>query len=185
MATPRALPQPSKLDDHDDTEDILDRFTDPVKKRKRKAKKEQQEEEKRTKLLNAGKRWARDEFNTVPTPEDLALWSSFTEAPVPTLVDLERLHADAETLTVETIGYQPLSKTDGFFAVMDCLSAMVHCSAWLKERMARLGWKLNMTGYEPTAVSHSTKEVLLATLECYRMAIKQMMLWVKHSGVPQ
>lgn len=181
------MPQPTKLaeaplGETDEGEDILDRFTDPSKKRKRKEKKEKHEEEKKIKLVNAGKRWAKDAFNTPPTTDDLVLWAKFVEPPVPTLADLEHLHTAAEHLTVEGIGYEPLAKTGGFFAVMDCLNAMVHCSGWLKDRLARVGWKINMTGYEPTAVSHSTNEVLPATLECYRMAIKQMILFVKHSS---
>lgn len=185
----RRLPQPAKIMPPEpgdaatttspsaEDEDILDRFSDPTKKRKRKEKKDEKEEERKAKMVNAGKRFAVDEFNTPPSAEDLATWQKFVEPPLPTLLDLEHLQKAAEAMTIDAIGYTSLAKTEGFFAVMDCLNAMVHCSTWLKDRLSRLGWKINMTGYEPTAVSHSTREILPATLECYRMAIKQM-IWL-------
>lgn len=189
----RSLPRPAQImPPHDDVaenddpdEDVLDRFSDPAKKRKRKEKKDKQDQEKKLKAVNAGKRWANDEFNTPPSPEELEIWRSFVTTPLPTLSDLESLQRDAEHMTVESLGYIPLARTDHFFCVMDCLSAMHHCEAWLNERLARVGWKINTTGYEPRAVSHSTKEILPATLECYRMALKQMILLVQHSSVEE
>jgi hypothetical protein len=109
------------------------------------------------------------------------MWAQYVQHPVPSLDDLQRLLDSAYNMQEEDLGYTSLDKTDGFFAVMDCLNAMMHCTTWLKERLARVGWKTNMTGYEPTAVSHSTTEVLQATIECNKMIIKQMILFVTHS----
>lgn len=164
----------AKHEDDEDDEDVFDRFTDPGKKRKRKQKKEETEEERKAKIVNMGKRWAKDEFNSPPTPDQVALWSGYVTDAVPSVAELERLTSEADTLTVDALGYIPLSKVNGLFSIMDCLNAMMHCKTWLNERLERVGWKLNLTGYDPVAVSHSSKEVLAATLECYRMALKQM-----------
>jgi len=106
------------------------------------------------------------------------------ENPVPSLGDLERLQKVANEMTIDSIGYVRMAKTAGFYAVMDCLQAMGHCTEWLEGRLNRVGWKRNMTGYIPTAVSHSTNEILPATLECYKMAIKQMIQFVTHYHPP-
>ncbi len=162
-------------------EDILYRFSNPVNKRKRKEKKEKREEEKKAKIVNDGKLFAVDQFNTEPTKEELEMWRGFVDEPMPSLDELTRLQEAATTMTTDSIGYVRMEKTTGFFAVMDCLQAMGFCAEWLENKLRRIGWKRNMTGYVPTAVSHSTNEILGATLECYRMAIKQMILFVKHA----
>lgn len=168
----------------DETEDVLERFTDPVKKRKRKEKKEKKEDDKRQKIVNDGKKWAKDEFNTPPTPEQLVMWNQYVDATrALSIAELERLVEESQALTTEFIEYQNLPKIDGLYAVMNCLNAFIHCGTWISKKLTEMGWKINMTGYDPVAVSHSTQEVLTATLECYRMALKQMLMVKKQQHI--
>lgn len=156
----------------DEEEDIFDRFTDPKKKRKRKAKKLETEHERRQHNFNMGKKFAKHHFNEVPSAEDAQLWRNFVIEPLPSINFLQK---ELTEVTIEKIGYQKMSRTDGIFAVVDFLAAAEYCSDWLEKQLRAAGWKRNMTGYVPITVSHSTNELLMATLECYKMAIKQMM----------
>jgi len=154
-------------------EDILERFTDPTKKRKRKEKKEEAVQQKCSKICNDGKLFAVDFFNTPPTKEDVVLWETQVILPLPEIAMLEQLLVESH---IDMINYTPLARLDGLFCVLDFLSAADHCSNWLEKSLQKVGWKRNMTSYHPVSVSHSSKELLSATLECYKMSIKQMIL---------
>jgi len=154
------------------SEDVFDRFTDATKKRKRKEKKTNESQKKRAKIVNTGKKFAKSEFNVVPTPEDVELWEAFVVQPVP---DQKWLETRLREAKITDVGYQQLPKTHGIFCVYDFLSAAGHCTEWLDMQLHRMGWRRNMTGYVPVTVCHSTNELLDATLECYKMAIKQML----------
>lgn len=167
------------MSDSETEESILKKFQDPVKKRQRKEKRNKQEEERKAKIVNAGKRWAKDEFNSAPSAEELSTWKKLLLDTVPSMEHLEEMKLESESMTVESIKYVPPLRTDGLYSIMNFVSAMDHCTNWLNSRLTETGWKMNATNYDPVAVSHSTTELLAATLECYRMAIKQMILIVK------
>ncbi len=69
------------------------------------------------------------------------------------------------------------------YCVWDFMAAASHCEQWLNSQLKNMGWNLNMTGYNPIGVSQSTEELLGATLECYKMAAKQMLRLVESRQV--
>jgi hypothetical protein len=146
--------------DDNNTSLLLDRFTDPVKKKKRKRRKEAAEAVKRQRIVEDGKRYARDCFNDPPSSEDRELWGRFY-APPPT----EYVPAPLE--------YETITNHGEMSCVFDFILAAGHCAEWLRGELAAIGWKKNVTGYSPVAVSHSTNELLSATRECRDMALKQ------------
>jgi len=174
-AKKRKRPEPQIEDDEE--EDILDRFTDPEKKRKKKEKKEETEKQRRENLMAAGKLKAEDCFNVPLAAEEISLYKIATVEPIAPLAYLEKC---VNKETISDIGYVRMSDADGLYCVLDFIQAAIHCMEWLDSQVKRMGWKMNMTGYNPISVSHSTEEVLSATWECYKMAAKQMILLLKH-----
>jgi hypothetical protein len=170
--TPNEKPRKGKRKERED-EDILDRFTDPAKKRKKKEKKELSEKEKRDKLMSAGKLKAEDCFNVSFTPEEITLYKT---GQLETLPTVEYLKSCTLKNNVNDIGYKRMLRLDGIYCVLDFITAASHCTEWLDTEVRKMGWRMNMTGYNPISVSHSTEELLSATMECYKMAAKQMLL---------
>lgn len=166
----------------DEKEDIFDRFTDPVKKRKRKTKKDEEECKKRAKMVNMGKKFSKNHFNDPPKPEDIKLWKEFVIKPSP---DVSWLKKKLKEAKVEDIEYKPTGRSDSIFCVFDFLAAAAHCTEWLDTQLRSMGWKRNMTGYSPVSASHSTNEVLNATFECFKMAIKQQLRFQEYMAKPQ
>lgn len=157
---------------------FLDKLTHPKKKAKDKAHQEKLEEEKILKLVEGDKRYAKDCFNDPPTEEELKLWKPYVLPTAPTLDTLQELLQNATTH--EVIGYKRMSNLDGLYCILDFVSAAEHCMKFLEQKMAIIGWSQDLTNYNPVVVSNSTPELLVATFECYKMMIKQMMRFVEN-----
>ncbi len=155
----------------DELGQLLDRFSDPHTKAKKQVKRVKKQEEKRHNDVQAGKIMAVDCFNTRPTPEQMALWSRFV---TPSPASLAQLEAWLRAADPSMIQYVDLPRTDGLFSVCNFITCAKHCQEWLDQQLSKIGWKQNMTLYNPVCVSHSAREVLDATIETYKMAIKQM-----------
>jgi len=158
-------------DDTKDQEDILDRFTDPVKKKKKKQKIAAKKEKKRSDIQSAGKKYHGDVFNVPLSPKQMALLKPF----VTKKLSPEDLKARIEDATVEDIPYTPQKGKDGLSYVFGFILCSSECATWLNHKLEEIGWVRNMTLYNPVAVSHSITEVTQATIECYKMACKQML----------
>lgn len=164
-------------------EDIFDRFTDPTKKRKRQEKKEQKEAEKIQKVVESNKEYAADKFNDPLSSEEFTRLQAYVRTPVQSVTWLSQLWDHAQKHHSEVINYKSRETGGGVCCVFDYLQAAVHCQNWLNRHLAHIGWTANCTGYDPVEVSNSTAEVLQATYECYKMAVKQMLQWAqKHSS---
>lgn len=159
-------------EDGEPEEDILDRFTEPTKKRKKKEKKEISERERRNKLISAGKVKAEECFNVPLSAEEITLYEKCLLENIPSVDVLKKC---SEKTNIDEIGYVRMAKLDGIYCVLDFIAAASHCTEWLDTHVKNMGWSFNTTGYNPISVSHSTDELLSATLECYKMAAKQML----------
>jgi hypothetical protein len=168
------------MDIQNSIDDLLDAFSDPVRKAQRELKKKQHVDEKCQHNMNQGKRFAVNEFNTPPAWDELKLWQVYARQPLPPLAGLQELY---DKLSVEMIGYAPDSDlgdgNDGWKAILNLHQCAIHCRTWLHYHCQVVGWNENMTKYEPWTVSHSASELLSATMECARMMVKQMQLLVK------
>lgn len=154
--------------DHEE-EDVFERFRDPTVKRKRKLVRRKRIAEKRQKIVNSGKLLASEVYNEKPSESECALWSRYSISPAPlSRGDLQRL-LDSSC----TVPYQRLENLEGLLCIVDFIRAADFCKAWLSDKLRSIGFTENMTMYNPLAVSHSTSEILSATAECFKMAIKQ------------
>ena len=158
----------------DPLELLLDKFTDPEIKRKRKARKEDKQEGKRLKRLTDGQLFSTDMFNEPATIEEAELWST---AYILGAISEPEFQAECkkwqEEEDVQVIGYVGLTDTSGLNSVYNYLRASVFCTEWLNEKLLSIGWKRNMTQYDPITVTFFTRQLLTATLECFKMALKQ------------
>lgn len=162
-------------------EDVFDRFTDPVRKRKKKEKEEKERKKRKLELLSIGKKFAKDFFNDSPSDQERKLWSQYVADSLPSVSELEQKLADfkgVDGLDESLINPKKKAKA-GLKAAFSYLAVAYHCAGWLEQNLAALGWKTNMTNYCPSAVSHSIPEIVEATGECYKMAVKQMILLIK------
>jgi hypothetical protein len=166
----------SDNDGDEEEEDILDRFTDPVKKRKKQQKKEIAERERRNKMLLAGKTLSADCFNVPLSEEEVKMFEISLSEKLASEAELQKI---VENTQISDIGYKRLEKVDGIYCIFDFITAASHCTEWLDGQVKKMGWPFNMTGYNPVCVSNSTEELLFATVECCKMAAKQMLLMIQ------
>lgn len=144
----------------------------PQKKRrvsKKKKVKKDQEEEKTT----------LPEFNQPPTPEELKLWRAWARFPLLPLGSLQEMH---DALSVDMIGFTDDERKDGLYAVENFIHCAELCRIWLRSTMGLIGWKENLTSYDPICVSHNTPELLSATVNCAKLMCRQMMQLVRAVG---
>jgi len=174
-----------KLEESEEGDDVFDRFTDPTKKRKRKEKQDKQQDEKRQKFLLADKLFAVDLFNSKPALEEQETWLKFAKQPLPEMTYLQTLWDEVKDVDVSYISYHSEETRVGIFAVMECLNAAFFCTDWLTQKLDKVGWKMNCTNYDPVAVSASKGEILSASLECYKMSIKQMQRLIESKNETQ
>jgi hypothetical protein len=153
---------------------LLDKFTNPVHKRKRVAKKNIYHQNKRKRIIEQDKLFSKDKFNNLCDLDPVINYEEFIDhASCPTI---DVLHKLFNSINVELINYQHMKSNKGLNAVFDMLMCVQHTTSWLETTLQSIGWKKNMSGYHPVAVSNSTSEVLKATTECVKMNIKLMIL---------
>ena len=158
-------------------EDILDRFTDPVKKQKKKRKREKHIEEKCKKICMSGKELADDHFNHELTPVDIKLIEANL---LPTICPKTEILRKLETVDSSAIGFVLTNPNAiGIAMVCEFLLCSGSCDTWLQKQIGLLGFTKNLTNYNPISASHSISEVLEATVECYHMACKQMLRYLE------
>jgi hypothetical protein len=160
-------------------ENILDRFTDPVKKIKKKRKREQEETEKRKNICMSGKEFAKDQFNEPMTTMSYDLVKSYIEKPPDQTFLTQRM----TEVDQNDIGHQKSNSKDGLSGVFDFILCAGKCMQWLDIELKKIGWKKNMTNYNPVSVSHSSSEVQEASIECFKMACKQMMRYLEKETI--
>lgn len=162
--------------DEKEEDDILDRFTDPAKRRKKQQKKEIAERERRNKMLLAGKTLAADCFNVPLSDEEVKMFEISLSDKIASEEELKKI---VENIQISDIGYKRLERVDGIYCIFDFITAASHCTEWLDAQVKKMGWPFNMTGYNPVCVSNSTEELLFTTVECCKMAAKQMLLMIQ------
>jgi hypothetical protein len=153
----------------------FDKFTDPsclaeklATKRKR-IKKEQ----------DKGKLFATDMYNfPLEKTEYELLKTNYNEKD--DKKNIEFLQNECNIITVEYINFKYKGKTNsGFSAIYKFLACCKYCKEWLEVKLKNIGWNQNMTSYNPSAVSNSCKELQESTIECYKIACKQMIQFLK------
>lgn len=162
--------------EEEEDDDILDRFTDPAKRRKKQQKKEIAERERRNKMLLAGKTLAADCFNVPLSEEEVKMFEISLSDKLASETELQKI---VENIQISDIGYKRLDRVDGIYCIFDFITAASHCTEWLDAQVKKMGWPFNMTGYNPVCVSNSTEELLFTTVECCKMAAKQMLLMIQ------
>lgn len=151
--------------------EILERFTDPERKRKRELDKSRKDRKKQLKALSIGKRLASDYFNDPIDETVYNEWLPYIHN-VPTLAQLD-VYAQVPVFTVT-------SQTNSISGILDFFANELTAREWLHKHLHDIGWTSNRTGYDPFSVSNCTAELLMAVPECYEMAVKQMRLVVAY-----
>lgn len=169
------------LDNTQMSDCVLERFTDPVKKKKKKHKQAQHLKAQQTKNIMRGKELAQHHFNTPFTQTYIDLIQNEIDKPQ----SIECLQAYVVNAKVEDIKYVSVASKDGLVCVFNFIACASFCKSWLKIQLKNIGWQNNMTNYNPIAVSHSPPELLSATIECFKMACKQMIRYLHFSNTPK
>lgn len=160
----------------EEEDDILDRFTDPNRKRKKREVLQNRRQKRRRTIFLEDKKFARDLFNSKPSEDELRNWkSNYAESETEvTIVPIgaEEDQEDVEWLA-EQLGIHLPDPSEGCGGILEFFRIEKLCKAWLHERLSGLGWKSNMTGFDPFGVSYSIPELFLSTWQCYHMAVKQ------------
>ncbi len=158
--------------------DVLDRFANPEKKKKKLATKKAKEKEKFDKIINRGKKFAKDYFNEcklADTEYNLLETQIDKETVQKSIEDLRNLLEGTKDIDLEKVCEPKYVK--GIEAVVEFMMCAERLRKWLDTQLHELGWKQNMTNYDPICVSHSIGELITSVLEAYRMAIKQMIVF--------
>jgi hypothetical protein len=173
----KKMGQKRKITEEDN---VLDRFTNPEKKEKR-----NQQKKKKLKILHeqnlmAGKEFAVEHFNNPMSVTD----KLFLKDQVTKVVTIEEVQKLLTATNEGSIGYTPANvNKKGIVCVFEFIVCARKCQTWLNEQMVIIGWKQNMTNYDPITVSHSPRELIGAVMECFRMACKQMLRYLEISEV--
>lgn len=182
--------------DEDHPEDVFDRFTDPVKKKKKRVKNAIKKKEKEDNIFMSGRELSMNHFNT-PMDRiqfDLLKSKAIRTVPIKDLEDLLRTSSIQDL----NMGDKPKDEIDsdqeygpiknkskrkrkitfpvdkGLGGVFSFIIVAGKCNNWLQEKLKSIGWKENMTNYNPISSSHSIIGVKESTIECFKMACKQM-----------
>jgi hypothetical protein len=160
-------------DEKTNEEDIFSRFTDPTIKKKKTEIKEKKKKEKKSKNLNADKIFAKNVFNK-PLNSSERQMVSRNLLPGFSFISKEDLKKRLESVSKSEIGYK-IKTERGLNCVFGFINCASHCNQWLERELKKIGFVQNATGYDPICVSHSCVELLHSTVECLKMAIKQLM----------
>jgi hypothetical protein len=158
----------------------IEKFKDPTKQKKQVIKKEIKKEKERKENFYRNKITSEEKFNNIPNEEEYKTWKKY----VIHSVEREKIEDKLNNIKYKDLNYISCSNNSNtftnennvnLFAIVDFLNAVSHCSLWIENQLKEIGWNRNMTGYNPIAVSHSTNELLFSTIECVKMACKQML----------
>jgi hypothetical protein len=168
-----------------DNQSVLNRLirVSQQSKRKKTVHRKRLEKERQQKYENSvrssNKKYAVDLWNE--KPKSMETWKKQWEPGNITKEEVNKLYSKATTaelrkeyaahVGVSIEDFEQLSGTIYFFSCLE------FCSNWLLKKLSLLGFKKNVTGYDPIDVSHSMAELLEASTECYKMMLKQI-LWM-------
>ena len=158
-----------------DDEEKLHRFTDPVKRQKKVNQRQIRKKEKQQKICNRHKKYANQFYNLALNKETYE--HLLTLVVQPFIVSKNEVLTKLETQTAPVFEEPPsIDHSNPMAVIGNFIKCAEVCQQWLNLQLSSIGWKTNATNYHPLAVSHSTTELTKATLECLRMACKQMIL---------
>lgn len=170
-------------DDEQDTTDLLlESFSDPVKLGKRKINQEGKKVKRQRANVSSGKELADEKFNQPLTLLDYKnLKQNIISEPHRSVVEkyLSTTHWSEIPYESKTKTIGDEARSEGLYYVYEFILCASCCSKWLQERLTSIGWRVNMTGYDPVSNSHSPPELLSSTVECFKMACKQMIRFLE------
>ncbi len=152
-------------------DNMLDKMTCKKTQAKKKQKREKSQKVKITKNVERGKIKLDDMFNEKVSDDDYIKWRKYLNSNRISKIEIIR---KMKTIKVSDIGYKP-KKVKGLMCIVHFIECVDHCINWLEEHFNEIGWVKNITGYNPCAVSHSVNELLVSTIECYKIGLKQML----------
>lgn len=150
----------------------LEKFTDPICLQEKKKKTAARCKDN----ANNNKTFAIDTFNEDFTQKDIDLIQS--SIMTDNLVTNDFLIDQMNKISIDYIDftYKP---SGGFGAIFEYIKCASICKEWLAKNLKLIGWKQNMSNYDPIAVSNSCSELQNSTIECYKMCCKQMINYLK------
>ncbi len=160
--------------------DLLQKLTDPVKLRKKAHKKQTAKAIRARQICSLHKQYANQHYNLAlnqQTYEHLRLYicrPNHITKEVLTEVIRNKTPPEFTSPTAE------VDPNNSLAVVLQFIKCAQFCQAWLNKELVNIGWTENMTNYEPLSVSHSSPELIKATLECFKMACKQMILVIDY-----
>jgi hypothetical protein len=136
-------------------------------------RKERVEEQKQTR---GNKKWARDCFNEpLDKSQQADMLAKLNTSSFQHAHQRETWVRLYHTLSTKDIAYQ-FVKAPEQINPLECIFVFVevadHCAQYTARALAQLGWREDLTDYDPVVVSNSVEELLEATIEHHRMAIK-------------
>ena len=146
----------------------------------KKAQKTQTRKRKRAdQICNLDKRYANHYYNIALNKETYDHLMKFVVHPfIVCKTDLlHRIQTQVGPVFDETV---VVDSSNAMAVVCHFIQCAEICQQWLTTELSAIGWKTNMTSYHPLSVSHSTKELTRASLECFKMACKQMILVLEY-----
>jgi hypothetical protein len=159
--------------------DQLGRFTEPAKRQKKVQRTQIRKKTKEKQVCERHKKYANQFYNVALNKETYEHLLSFVTQPF--LVNKGDLEHKLQTQTEPAFEEATVVDCNNPMAVVGhFIKCADFCQTWLIQQLAMIGWKANMTNYHPLSVSHSTTELTKATLECFRMACKQMILVLEY-----
>lgn len=170
--------------------DIFDKFMEPNRAAARAQRQRQVLEQKKSEEFYKDKRFARDTFNEIATPEQIEQWKSYVYADSNDcdILELEKWllkyqHERGSDMVPwrmpHVIRESDDEATRASKCISNCLETEQFCREWLEEELTRLGWKSNQTGYDPFVVSVSSAEVIDSVWQAVLMAAKQKLAYLK------
>jgi hypothetical protein len=159
----------------DETEALLDRFSNPERKRKRKEEKEQKQLQRAAKNITE-KQSLELVFNDPLTPQECNLLKPFLTNKLATR---EQLAKWIDTTTQDSIGF--VSSADN--SMVNFFNCSFHCEEWFQAKLLEIGFTHNKTNYNFIPLCHTVTELLAENVVGFKMACKQMMRYLEKTSV--
>lgn len=153
---------------------------------------EEKKREKRQKILTKNekdvfeylyqnKRYATECYNEPCTDEEWSRLNTLRDPDCHNVVDWSKELTEAEQILPRQMGFN-VKPVGGVECIIQFMEAVEFCEKWQTLTLKQLGWLTSPVEYNPIVVSHSTDEVLEATLEWHKMVVKQGQRWAKRKG---
>lgn len=178
MSSSSSSSSSSLTKEEEEEEDILARFSEPTRKRKRRQKKVDEQESQRQKFLKTHRVHAWERFNDPLTDAE---YRTYRPQLLRDKASREQLQGflqqlqDKEVVRSELAVPAPCLDSVGLDCIFAFIRFKVQCDAWLSAKLQVLGWKRNMTNYQPGEVCQNINDLPETYCETYLMATKQML----------